>query len=80
MSDAPTSSLVRRGFFSLPANFLQSRVRPLLRVASRSPGPDHKPRRSGRAVLRSAARNAIKVASIDVDRDPWWELLRRRRR
>ena len=57
--------------------FVAQRLRPITRFTlNRDQGS---PRRDPRTVLRDATRKVVRIATIDIDRDPWWIHFRRRR-
>lgn len=60
-----------------PVQFVAQRLRPIARFSlKRDQGT---PRRDPRTVLRDATRSVVRIATIDIDRDPWWIHFRRRR-
>ncbi|MBY0114116.1 MAG: hypothetical protein K2Y21_14965 [Phycisphaerales bacterium] len=59
-----------------PVQFVSQRLRPLARLAR---GGDRTPLRNSAEALRAVTGKIIRVATIDIDRDPWWVHLRRRR-
>lgn len=60
-----------------PVQFVAQRLRPITRFSLKRSGGS--PSRDPRAVLRDATRTVVRIATIDVDRDPWWLHFRRRR-
>lgn len=60
-----------------PVQFIAQRLRPVARLSwTRAEGS---PRRLPGDIIRSATRQALRIATIDIDRDPWWLYFRRRK-
>ncbi len=60
-----------------PVQFVAQRLRPITRFSLKRGGGT--PGRESRSVLRDATRRVVQIATIDIDRDPWWIHFRRRR-
>lgn len=58
-----------------PVQFLAQRLRP---SAGRGANQGT-PRRWPRTLLQDATRKVVRIATIDIDREPWWLHFRRRR-